>query len=101
MAGNENLPADFGDFVSNEDEELDLEEVVEPWYNYDIKETPHVFYPICLGEGLNGRYLVENKMGSGSGSTVWMAHDLQEKRDVALKLMASGEWADNEICIQN
>ncbi|KAE8312662.1 kinase-like protein [Aspergillus transmontanensis] len=79
--------ADFGDFVSNEDEELDLEEVVEPWYNYDIKETPHVFYPICLGEG--------------SGSTVWMAHNLQEKRDVALKVMASGEWADNEICIQN
>lgn len=112
MAGNENLPsgipamtktaaapqcskgddtADFGDFVRNEDEELDLEEVVEPWYNYDIKETSHVFYPICLAEVLNGRYLVENKMGSGGGSTVWMAHDLQETRDVALKVMASRE----------
>ncbi|KAF7626293.1 hypothetical protein AFLA_013687 [Aspergillus flavus NRRL3357] len=112
MAGNENLPsgipamtktaaapqcskgddtADFGDSVRNEDEELDLEEAVEPWYNYDIKETSHVFYPICLAEVLNGRYLVENKMGSGGGSTVWMAHDLQETRDVALKVMASRE----------
>ncbi|OOO07439.1 hypothetical protein OAory_01039390 [Aspergillus oryzae] len=112
MAGNENLPsgipamtktaaapqcskgddtADFGDFVRNEDEELDLEEVVEPWYNYDIKETSHVFHPICLGEVLNGRYLVGNKMGSGGGSTVWMAHDFQETKDVALKVMASRE----------
>lgn len=35
MAGIGILPgdtADFGDFVSNKDEELDLEEVVEPWY---------------------------------------------------------------------
>ncbi|KAE8141648.1 kinase-like protein [Aspergillus pseudotamarii] len=93
--------AEFGDFVRNEDEELDLEEVVEPWHKYDIKETSHVFYPICLGELLNGRYLVENKMGSGGGSTVWMAHDLQDKRDVALKVMATGEWTDNEFHMQN
>lgn len=93
--------AEFGDFVSTEDEELDLEEIVEPWYNYNGKETSHVFYPICLGEVLIGRYLVEHKMGSGGGSTVWMAHDLHDKKDIALKVMASGEWADNEICMQN
>ncbi|OAX77482.1 hypothetical protein ACJ72_08219 [Emergomyces africanus] len=85
--------ADFGDFVSTEDEELDLEEVVEPWHKYDIKETPHVFYPIRVGEVLNDRYLIEHKIGSGGFSTVWMAHDLQDKRDVALKVMSSGEWA--------
>ncbi|KAB8207771.1 kinase-like domain-containing protein [Aspergillus parasiticus] len=66
-----------------------------------LPKTSHVFYPICLGEVLNGRYLVENKMGSGGGSTVWIAHDLQDKRDVALKVMASGEWADNEMRMQN
>ncbi|KAB8226718.1 kinase-like protein [Aspergillus novoparasiticus] len=66
-----------------------------------LPKTSLVFHPICLGEVLNERYLVENKMGSGGGSTVWMAHDLQDKRDVALKVMTSGEWADNEIRMQN
>ncbi|KMP10192.1 hypothetical protein CIHG_10156 [Coccidioides immitis H538.4] len=88
--------ADFGDFVSTEDEELDLEEVVEPWHKYDIKETPHVFYPIFVGEVLNERYLVEHKIGSGGFSTVWMAQDLKNKRDVALKVMSLGQWGENE-----
>ncbi|EEH22255.2 CMGC protein kinase [Paracoccidioides brasiliensis Pb03] len=93
--------ADFGDFVSTEDEEFDLEEVAEPWQKYDIKKTPHVFYPICVGEVLNERYLIEHKIGSGGFSTVWMAHDLQDKRDVALKVMSSGEWEKNEIRMQD
>ncbi|CAI7583689.1 unnamed protein product [Penicillium glandicola] len=91
---------DFGDFVRTEDEELDLEEVVEPWHKYDLNET-RVFYPIYLGEVLNERYLVEHRLGFGGGSTVWMAHDLQEKKDVALKVMALGDWGDNEKHIQD
>lgn len=93
--------ADFGNFVSNEDEALGLGEVVEPWYKYDIKETRHVFYPICLGEVLKERYLVEHKLGFGGGSAVWMAHDLQDKRDVALEVMSLGEWGENEIHMQD
>lgn len=89
--------SDFGDFVSNEDEGLDLEEVVEPWHKYAIKETPNVFYPIYLGEVLNERYLVEHKVGFGGGSTVWMAHDLHDKRDVALKVMSLGDWGGKRI----
>ncbi|EER36760.1 protein kinase [Histoplasma capsulatum H143] len=84
--------ADFGDFVSNEDEELDLEEIVEPWHKYDMKTTPHVFYPICVGEVLNKRYLVEHKIGSGGFST--------DSRDVALKVMSLGEWGENEARMQ-
>ncbi|KKK17643.1 CMGC protein [Aspergillus rambellii] len=80
-----NNMADFGDFVRTEDEELDLEEVVEPWNKYDLKESSRVFYPICVGEVLDERYLIEHKIGSGGFATVWMAHDLQDKRDVALK----------------
>lgn len=91
---------DFGDFVSNEDEETGLEEVVEPWHKYDIKETSHVYYPIRLGEMLDERYLIEHKLGAGSFSTVWMTHDLQEKKDVALKIMISGQ-KDREIHIQD
>ncbi|RHZ45938.1 uncharacterized protein CDV56_104441 [Aspergillus thermomutatus] len=93
--------ADFGHFVSNEDEELDLEEAVEPWHKYDIKKTSHVSYPICVGEVLNERYLVEHKIGSGCLSTVWMAHDIRDKKDVALKVMSSGEWGETEIRVQD
>lgn len=50
---------------------------------------------------LNERYLIEHKLGFGGGSTVWMAHDLQDNRDVALKVLALGEWGDHELCMQN
>ena len=92
--------ADFGNFASNDEEEADVEEFCEPWYRYDMRDNPHPFYPICLGEVVNGRYLVEHKLGSGGFSTVWMAHDLQSKRDVALKIMSIGEWADTEARAQ-
>jgi serine/threonine protein kinase len=92
---------DFGDYAHNEDEELDIEEVAEPWHCYDEEDNSHVFYPVCLGEVLNGRYLVEHKLGFGGGSTVWMAHDLQDRRDVAVKIMSSGEWGENETRMQH
>ncbi|GAB1192228.1 hypothetical protein APSETT444_001417 [Aspergillus pseudonomiae] len=57
-----NDKAGFGDFVSTDYEEFELEEVVEPWDKYDPKSTPNVFYPICLGEVLNERYLIEHKI---------------------------------------
>ncbi|KAJ5209341.1 hypothetical protein N7449_003720 [Penicillium cf. viridicatum] len=95
-----NDASDFGDFVSNENEQVDLEYVVEPWHKYDTKETPNVFYPIYFGEVLNERHLVEHKLGFGGGSTVWMAHDLQHRRDAALKVMSFGDWGENEYRMQ-
>ncbi|KAF5859500.1 hypothetical protein ETB97_002801 [Aspergillus alliaceus] len=77
--------ADFSDFVGNEEKKLDLEEVIEPLTKYSITVTPHVFYPIRVGEVLNERYLVDRKIGSGGFSNVWMSHDLPDKKDVALK----------------
>jgi hypothetical protein len=104
MANTEASPGnmtDFGDFVKDEEEELDLEELVEPWHRYETEDNQNVLYPIRLGEVLNERYLVEHKLGFGGGSTVWMAFDLQDKRDVALKVMARGKWGDNETRIQD
>ena len=104
MANTEASPgntADFGDFVKDEEEELDLEELVEPWHRYDIEDNQNVLYPVRLGEVLNERYLVGHKLGFGGGSTVWMAFDLQDKKNVALKVMALGEWGDNETRIQD
>lgn len=91
---------DFGDYARDWDEEIELQQVVEPLIKYDINETSHVFYPICLGDVLGGRYLIEHKLGYGGFSTVWMAHDLQDSKDVALKIMASG-WEDRKIAIQD
>lgn len=98
----EDETTDFGDFVKDEDEELDLEELVEPWPRYDINHHKHVLYPIRLGEVLNERYLIEHRIDAGGGSTVWMAFDMQDKTNVALKVMVSpGEWGDNETRIQD
>ncbi|KAJ5457233.1 hypothetical protein N7530_012507 [Penicillium desertorum] len=104
MANTEASPGDmpdFGDFPKDEDEEADLEHIAEPWHRYSTVDNQYVLYPIHLGEVLNERYLVEHKLGFGGGSTVWMAFDLQDKRDVALKVIALGQWADNEIRIQD
>lgn len=90
---------DFGYFVS-EDEEMILEYEAEPCEKYDDTYTPHAFYPICIGEVINDRYLIEHKLGAGGFSTVWMAHDLQDKRDVAVKVMTPGDWADAELHAQ-
>lgn len=92
---------DFGDFVATEDDHVDLEDITEPWHKYDTRETSHVFYPICVGEVLDGRYLVEHKIGFGGFSTAWMAHDLEGKRDVALKILCSGTLGDNEARMQD
>ena len=95
-----NDTADFGDLAKAEREESNIEEVAEPWYSYD-EEAKHIFYPVRLGEVLNERYLVEHKVGFGGFSTVWMAYDLQDKRDVALKVMCLGDWAETELQMQD
>lgn len=38
--------------------------------------SPERFYPIRLGQLLNGRYQVATKLGYGANSTVWLARDL-------------------------
>ncbi|KAL4870112.1 hypothetical protein BDV12DRAFT_207999 [Aspergillus spectabilis] len=72
---------DFGAFASNEDEEFDVEYAAEPFHKYDPKVAEQLLHPIYLGEVLNKRYL--------------------EKRDVAIKIMALGEWAEVETSIQD
>lgn len=91
---------DFGDFATNTDEEEDIEEIAEPWHRYRFEDNSRIFYPIQIGELLNERYLIEHKLGHGGFSTVWMAYDLQEKKDVALKVMSLGGWDENEARVQ-
>lgn len=76
---------DCGDFVdsNNEEEVEDLEENAEPLLLYF---QPPFYYPICIGNVLAQRYRIEHKLGHGGFSTVWVAHDIVSKRDVALKV---------------
>ncbi|KAJ6035935.1 hypothetical protein N7540_000214, partial [Penicillium herquei] len=90
---------DFGDFASNEDED-EVEELAEPWSNYNSEDNPLVFCPIRIGELLNERNLIEHKLGHGRFSTVWMAYDLQERTEVAFKVMSLSGWDESESRIQ-
>ncbi|KAH6960050.1 hypothetical protein BKA56DRAFT_454470, partial [Ilyonectria sp. MPI-CAGE-AT-0026] len=71
----------WGDFVDS-DGEGDIEEVSEPSGRYE----EGLYYPVCIGEVLLSRYCIQHKLGHGGFSTVWMAHGLLSKKDVALKI---------------
>lgn len=84
---------DCGDFVHSEDE-YDVEEKAEPLERYAFGR---VYCPIRIGQLLVQTYYIEHKLGHGGFSTVWMAHDIKKTRDVALKIMFSGEDAEYEL----
>ncbi|KAG5787729.1 hypothetical protein H9Q69_013202 [Fusarium xylarioides] len=53
---------------------------------------PGGLHPVELGDVFNdGQYKVIRKLGEGSFSTVWLAHDLKNSRFVALKILVSDE----------
>ena len=43
-------------------------------------------HPLCIGDHLNHRYRVIYKLGQGTYSTVWMARDMIEDINVAIKV---------------
>ncbi|KAE9366610.1 kinase-like protein [Stipitochalara longipes BDJ] len=55
------------------------------------KYVPGGFYPVHLGDVLDGRYQVFRKLGAGSQSTVWLARDKSspERRLVAVKVFGA------------
>lgn len=93
--------SDLGYFASNEDEEDYVDELAEDSLMYDKEKGSRTFYPIRIGEVLNQRYRIDHKVGHGGFSTVWMAYDLQDKKDVALKVMASGDSGEHEYQMQD
>ncbi|KAM5456899.1 hypothetical protein MaudCBS49596_001141 [Microsporum audouinii] len=87
--------SDHGKFVDSDDE---VTEYSESPYRYAAGSRP--YYPLRIGELLNGRYRIEHKLGHGGFSTVWMAYDLKSKTDVALKVMAEGDSGEYEYRMQ-
>ena len=45
-------------------------------------------------------YRIEHKLGHGGFSTVWLARDIQEEKDVALKIMIPGNAGEDEYKMQ-
>ncbi|KAI0869892.1 kinase domain-containing protein [Hypoxylon argillaceum] len=87
---------DRGYFVTPNDVS-GIQEIAEQVDRY----TQGLYYPIYIGEILAQRYHVEHKLGHGSFSVVWMAHDLVTKRHVALKIMVPGDSGEQEYDMQN
>ncbi|KAH7142795.1 hypothetical protein B0J13DRAFT_526244 [Dactylonectria estremocensis] len=87
---------DRGDFVDSEYEAY-IEELVENTNLY----PEGLLYPICIGEIVANRYRIDDKLGHGSFSTVWMAYDTARKMDVALEIMMLGESAKREYRMQD
>lgn len=50
------------------------------------KYQPGGYHPIMIGDVLNDRYHIADKLGFGGYSTVWLALDTQLKRYVAVKV---------------
>jgi hypothetical protein len=70
----------FGDF-GDSDDECEVETDAEPRIRY----WEGLYCPLHVGEVLDGRYRIEHKLGWGGFSTVWLAHDTQQNKAVALR----------------
>jgi len=47
------------------------------------------YHPVHIGESVNGRYVIIQKIGWGHFSTVWLAKDFKFDTYVALKIQKS------------
>ncbi|KAI8944767.1 kinase-like domain-containing protein [Xylaria longipes] len=91
--------SDYGDYVDWEsDEASEIEINAEP-----VERYYHgcMYYPVRVGEVLDGRYRIVHKLGYGGFSTVWMAHDIQNDKAVALKTLVSGKDGEAEFLAQS
>ena len=97
MSSVDSSEPDLG-YFTDVDDWLEYEEVAEPMESYLISG---IFYPITIRKILDQRYRTEHNLGHGGFATVWLAHDIRKKRDVALKIMIYGDAGDDELRMQN
>ncbi len=55
------------------------------------------FVPVRVNDVLEGKWRLERKLGEGGMGTVYLAHDLQLDRKVAIKILASSLAGDSEL----
>ena len=84
--------SDHGDF----DEEVEVDGYTEELVQYRVG----LCYPIRIGDMLEGTYRIEHKLNHGESSTVWLAHDTEKQKDVALKIIFPGDRGEYEYSMQ-
>ena len=92
-------PGYFADFVDVDlgHELYEVDDYTEPLQRYEAG----LFYPIRIGDVLRYHtYLIVHKLGHGDSSTVWLARDIQNGKDVALKIMITGNKGEDGYSMQ-
>ncbi|KAK7983240.1 hypothetical protein PG989_010642 [Apiospora arundinis] len=77
----------FSTISFNDPVEYEWIEGVEPLELYE----PGGYHPVMVDDVLHRRYRIVDKLGHGGYSTIWLAHDEQTTRYVALKVNISGQ----------
>ncbi|KAK8121705.1 protein kinase [Apiospora sp. TS-2023a] len=77
----------FSTISFNDPIEYEWIEGVEPLALYE----PGGYHPVMVDDLLHRRYRIVDKLGHGGYSTIWLAHDEQTTRYVALKIGISGQ----------
>lgn len=86
-AGNCFSHSRFSTITFNDPIEYEWIEGVEPLALYE----PGGYHPVMVDDLLHRRYRIVDKLGHGGYSTIWLAHDEQDTRYVALKIGISGQ----------
>ncbi|KAJ5106778.1 hypothetical protein N7456_003453 [Penicillium angulare] len=61
--------------------------VIDSWIIENLeKYRKGGYHPVVIGDILKDRYHIVHKLGHGSFSTIWLAHDKEKKSYVALKI---------------
>lgn len=77
----------FSTITFNDSVEYQWIDGVEPLELYE----PGGYHPVMVDDVLHRRYRIVDKLGHGGYSTIWLAHDEQTTRYVALKVNISGQ----------
>ncbi|KAI3391943.1 hypothetical protein diail_6589, partial [Diaporthe ilicicola] len=83
-------PEDWGDYISEDDEEY-VTASTEGFDAYVVRVGPPgpPCYPVTIGEIIQGSgksYRIEHKLGHGAFSTIWLAYEIETNTSVALKI---------------
>ncbi|KAK7961730.1 kinase-like protein [Apiospora aurea] len=87
IIGNPSRSRYFSTISFNDPIEYEFIDGVEPLALYE----PGGYHPVVVDDLLHRRYRIVDKLGHGGYSTIWLAHDEQTTRYVALKVAISGQ----------
>lgn len=85
----------------SDDESVEDDECEDEKRAYDNINDAGFMYPICIGDVIETRtqgvehvlerYRIVHRLGHGSSSIVWLAHETEHRKTVALKIMNAGD----------